>query len=82
MLVVHPKDKTTSVPSALYEGKDANVISGNCSKKEMEHLLHHVSTQERIMLLGHGANKGLYIIIYTFARSICKRERSPPPHAY
>ena len=46
MLVVHPKDKTTSVPSALYEGKDANVISGNCSKKEMEHLLHHVSTQE------------------------------------
>ena len=46
MFVVHPKDKTTSVPSALYEGTDANVISGNCSKKEMEHLLHHVSTQE------------------------------------
>ena len=62
MLVVHPKDKTTSVPSALYEGTDANVISGNCSKKEMEHLLHHVSTQERIMLLGHGSDKGLYII--------------------
>ena len=26
----------------------------------MEHLLHHVSTQERIMLLGHGSDKGLF----------------------
>lgn len=43
MLVVHPKDKTTSVLSALYEGKDANVISVNCSKKEMEHLSQNVS---------------------------------------
>lgn len=55
---MHPKDRTTSVLSALYEGKDANVISSNCSNKKMEHLLHHVSTQERIMLLGHGSDKG------------------------
>lgn len=27
---------------------------------KMEHLLHHVSTQERIMLLGHGSDKGLF----------------------
>lgn len=60
MLVVHPKDRTTSVLSALYEGKDANVVSTNCSNKEMEQLLHHVSTQERIMLLGHGSDKGLF----------------------
>lgn len=60
MLVVHPKDRTTSVLSALYEGKDANVISSNCSNKKMEHLLHHVSTQEQIMLLGHGSDKGLF----------------------
>ena len=46
MLIIHPKDRTTSVLSALYEGKDANVISSNCSNKEIEHLLHHVSTQE------------------------------------
>lgn len=26
----------------------------------MEHLLHNVSTQERIMLLGHGSDKGLF----------------------
>ena len=60
MLVVHPKDRTTFVLSALYEGKDANVISSNCSNKEIEHLLHHVSSQERIMLLGHGSDKGLF----------------------
>ena len=60
MLIIHPKDRTTSVLSALYEGKDANVISSNCSNKEIEHLLHHVSTQERIMLLGHGSDKGLF----------------------
>lgn len=60
MLVVHPKDRTTSVLSTLYKGMDANVVSGKCSNKEMEHLLHHVSTQERIMLLGHGSDKGLF----------------------
>ena len=60
MLVVHPKDRTTSVLSTLYEGMDANMVSSNCSNKKMEHLLHHVSTQERIMLLGHGSDKGLF----------------------
>lgn len=60
MLVIHPKDRTTSVLSTLYEGMDANMVSSNCSNKEMEHLLHHVSTQERIMLLGHGSDKGLF----------------------
>ena len=60
MLIIHPKDRTTSVLSTLYEGIGANVISGKCSNKEMEHLLHHVSTQERIMLLGHGSDKGLF----------------------
>lgn len=60
MLVVHPKDRTTSVLSALYEGKETNVVSDNCSCKVMEHLLHHVSAQERIMLLGHGSDKGLF----------------------
>ena len=60
MLVIHPKDRTTSVLSTLYEGMDANMISSNCSNKTMEHLLHHVSTQEQIMLLGHGSDKGLF----------------------
>lgn len=60
MLVIHPKDKTTVVLSALYDGLNAHVVSGDCSTKEMGRMLHRVSSQERIMLLGHGSNKGLF----------------------
>ena len=60
MLVIHPKDKTTAMLSALYDGLEAQVVGDNRSTKEMAHLLHHVSPQERIMLLGHGSDKGLF----------------------
>lgn len=60
MLVIHPKDKTTAMLSALYDGLEAQVVDNYRSTKEMGHLLHHVSTQERIMLLGHGSDKGLF----------------------
>lgn len=60
MLVIHPKDKTTAMLSALYEGLGARVIDDCRSTKEVGRLLHHVSTQERIMLLGHGSDKGLF----------------------
>ncbi|MCD8236395.1 MAG: hypothetical protein LUD00_07025 [Prevotellaceae bacterium] len=59
MLVIHPKDKTTAMLSALYEGLEAQVISNYRSANEIGHLLYHVSSQERIMLLGHGLEKGL-----------------------
>mgnify|MGYP006863354256 CR=1 FL=1 len=72
MLVVHPKDRTTSVFSILYEGMDANMVSNNCSNKKMEHLLHNVSTQERIMLLGHGSDKGLSIERMTLRMNLTK----------
>lgn len=60
MLVIPPKDKTTAMLSALYEGLEAQVVDDCRSIKEMGYLLHHVSTQERIMLLGHGSGKGLF----------------------
>lgn len=60
MLVIHPKDKTTAMLSVLYDGLEVQVIADCRSTKEMGHLLHHVSTQERIMLLGHGSDKGLF----------------------
>ena len=60
MLVIHPKDKTTAMLLALYEGLGARVIDDCRSTKEVGRLLHHVSTQERIMLLGHGSDKGLF----------------------
>ena len=59
MLVIHPKDKTTAMLSALYDGLEAQVIDDYRSTKEIGRLLHHVSTQDRIMLLGHGSDKGL-----------------------
>ncbi len=60
MLVIHPKDKTTAMLSALYDGQEAQVVEDYRTTKEMGHLLYHVSTQERIMLLGHGSDKGLF----------------------
>ena len=60
MLVIHPKDKTTAMLSALYDGLEAQVVADYRSTKEMGHLLHHISPQERIMLLGHGSEKGLF----------------------
>lgn len=60
MLVIHPKDKSTAMLSILYEGLDARVVSDARPTKEINRLLHHVSSQERIMLLGHGSDKGLF----------------------
>lgn len=60
MLVIHPKDKTTVVLTALYEGTGARVFDQSCNKREIERLLHHCPRQERIMLLGHGSDSGLF----------------------
>lgn len=60
MLVIHPCDRTTAVLSVLYEGGDAKVVDQRANNVEIRHLLHHVSRQERIMLLGHGSDKGLF----------------------
>ena len=60
MLVIHPTDKTTEMHSILYEGLGARLIESYCSNKEMGYQLRHTSPSERIMLLGHGSDKGLF----------------------
>ena len=60
MLVIHPTDRTTKMLSILYEGLGARLIETGCSNKEMGYLLRHTSPSERIMLLGHGSDKGLF----------------------
>lgn len=60
MLVIHPKDKSTAMLSALYDSQGVQVVSDCRSKKEMGHLLRHVPKQECVMLLGHGSDKGLF----------------------
>jgi len=60
MLVIHPKDKTTSMLSILYEGLEHTCIDQSNSKKDICHILNHVPRHERILLLGHGSDKGLF----------------------
>lgn len=60
MLVIHPKDRTTRLLSLLYKDDEtACVINTHRSSKEMGRLLSSTSSDERIMLLGHGDEKGL-----------------------
>ena len=81
MLVIHPKDRTTAMLSTLYEGLGVNVLSGDCSTKEMNRLLHHVSPQERIMLLGHGSDKELFFR-HDDSKEVFDRIIVGHPHAY
>ena len=60
MLVIHPQDRTTSFLSKLYDGVDSTtVVTDNMSRANLNHMLHHLSKNERIMLLGHGCGNGL-----------------------
>jgi len=60
MLVIHPKDRTTAMLSALYEGTEAKVLDESHSNADIRHALNRVAPSERIMLLGHGTDKGLF----------------------
>ena len=60
MLVIHPKDRTTGMLAALYEGvAQARVIDGCLSNAAICRALRHTPRTERIMLLGHGCATGL-----------------------
>ena len=67
--------------STLYESQEAQVIDGDCSTKKMNRLLHHVSPQERIMLLGHGSDKGLFFR-HDDSKEVFDRIIVGHPHAY
>lgn len=60
MLVIHPKDKTTAMLSALYEGKEVRLFDSVASRSEIGKVLNHTPKRERILLLGHGSDKGLF----------------------
>lgn len=61
MLVIHPSDSTTKVLSSLYQKeKDAIVLTQNASTAEIKRSLHHLPKSERLMLLGHGSDAGLF----------------------
>lgn len=60
MLVIHPEDRTTDMLTALYEGLEHTRIAHNCGSNRMNRILYHTPKAERIMLLGHGSDKGLF----------------------
>lgn len=60
MLVIHPHDRTTAFLSLLYEGTDFRALDQSASSKAIQHALHHTPQSERIMLLGHGSEEGLF----------------------
>ncbi len=60
MLVVHPKDKTTAMLAALYDGLEVRLLDQSFKNSQVKDALYHTSKQERIMMLGHGSDKGLF----------------------
>lgn len=57
ILVIHPKDTTTDFLSEIYSDKDWSVITDNVSKS---FLTEQIILHDRIVMLGHGSDLGLY----------------------
>lgn len=55
-LVIHPKDITTDFLSEIYLDKDWTVINMNVSKKVLKE---QIKSHDRIVMLGHGTERGL-----------------------
>lgn len=55
-LVIHPTDSTTKFLGEIYKDKDWTVINTNISKKLLREAL---KAHDRIVMLGHGTEKGL-----------------------
>ena len=76
-LVIHPKDSTTDFLSEIYSDKEWSLISTNTSKKILKE---QIKMHNRIIMLGHGTEKGLlgfdrFIIdstlVYLLREKIC-----------
>lgn len=57
-LVIHPKDKSTDFLSEIYSGKDWTVITNPGISKST--LKEEIKNHDRIVMLGHGSEHGLY----------------------
>jgi hypothetical protein len=60
MLVIHPRDSTTAMLSLLYEGEEIRLLDQRVNSAFIKHCLNHLPKQERIMMLGHGSDNGLF----------------------
>lgn len=60
MIVIHPKDKTTSFLKAIYAGKrDVTLIDETWNNRNIRETIGNAK-DEIIMMLGHGYNRGMF----------------------
>jgi hypothetical protein len=55
-LVIHPKDKTTDFLKPIYANRDWTVITGGCTKEEVNKA---IGEHDHIIMMGHGTPQGL-----------------------
>ena len=76
-LVIHPRDNSTDFLSEIYSDKDWTNITTNTSKKLLKE---QIKAHDRIVMLGHGTEKGLlgfdkFVIdstwVYLLRKKIC-----------
>lgn len=61
MLVLHPIDNTTAFLHRLYQScSDVTVLTQADSAEAVRKAVHHLPAGERLMLLGHGSDSGLF----------------------
>jgi hypothetical protein len=56
-LVIHPTDYSTDFLCKIYEGRDWTVVRDKPSKKTLKEA---IKQHDRIIMLGHGCEKGLF----------------------
>ena len=56
-LVIHPKDPTTDFLCDIYSDKNWTVINKHISKSDLRK---HIKEHDRIVMLGHGSEYGLF----------------------
>ncbi len=61
MLVIHPKDITTKVLDGLYQNEEGvRVLTDEATNREIRSALHRLPKWERLIMLGHGSDVGLF----------------------
>lgn len=77
-LVIHPKDNTTDFLSDIYSDKDWTIVNKLIGKHILKQL---IKSHDRIVMLGHGTEKGLinsnktnYIIDSTWVQMLREKQ--------
>lgn len=61
MIVIHPKDKTTSFLRQIYSWeKEATVIDETWNNRNIRERIGSAPKEELVVMLGHGCDKGLF----------------------